>query len=200
MSAYDLQQVKADLDTMRNAAGISDKPVRHDLVGNALLALAGLIAAGWAILSQGVTQLWGLAAVLVPVGYLISLRLRHTKASGGSPQVRQEFANAGAVLSLAVPFVAYALWAERMKIPPMLVLATSIFFVGLLMLSGVLARPRRLELAPWCLAFMAGALIVPSTTLSPVAVIGLMLAAAGFASACIVGIHLRKEDPHAIAG
>ena len=200
MSAYDLQQVRADLDTIRNAAGISAKPVRHDLVGNALIAISGLIAAGWAILSQGVTQLWGLAVVLLPVGYLISLRLRHSRARGGSPQVRQDFATAGAVLSLGVPFVAYALWAERMKIPPMLVLATSIFFVGLLMLSGVLARPRRLELAPWCLAFMVGALLVPSTTLSPVAVIGLMLAAGGFASACVVTVQLRKGDPHAIAG
>jgi hypothetical protein len=187
-----LQQVKADLDTIRNAAGISDRPARHDLLGNILIALAGLAIAAWAMFSPGVWQILGLAAVLVPVGYLISLRIRNGKASGGSPQVRQDFATAASVLSLAVQFVAYAVWAQRMRIPPMVVLATSVFFVGLLMLGGVMARPRRLEFAPWCLAFMAGALVMPATALSPTAVIGFMLAAGGFASACVAGLRLRQ--------
>jgi hypothetical protein len=200
MSTYDLHQVKTDLETIRNAAGISDGPARHDLLGNVLVALAGLSAAAWAMLMHGVAQIWGLAAVVVPIGYLISLRVRHRKSTGGSPQVRQDFAAAGSVLSLAVPFVAYALWAQRMKIPPMLVLCTSVFFVGMLMLGGVMSRPRRLELAPWCLAFMAGALLMPATALSPIAVIGLMLAAGGFTSAGIVGIQLRQGEPDGLRG
>lgn len=200
MSEYDLQQVKADLDTIRNAAGISDGPSRHDLLGNALVACAGLVTAGWAMRSHGLGQIWGLAAVLLPLGYLIGLRLRHGKANGGSPQVRQEFAAACSVLSLAVPFIAYALWAQHMKIPPMLVLATTVFFVGMLMLGGVIARPRHPELAPWCLALMAGALVIPSTALSPVTVIGLMLTAGGLASACVVGVQLRQGTPHGFPG
>jgi len=195
MTEYNLKQVKADLYTIRNAAGIGEGPTRHDLTGNALIALAGLIVAGWAMFSHGVWQIWGLGAVLLPVGYLIGLRVRHRKASGGSPQVRREFAAAGSVLSLAVPFVAYALWAQRMRIPPMLVLATTVFFVGMLMLSGVIARPRQPELAPWCLALMLGALMIPSTSFSPVIVIGFMLTAGGFASACVVGIRLRQGAP-----
>ncbi|HYM76493.1 MAG TPA: hypothetical protein VE377_10995 [Candidatus Dormibacteraeota bacterium] len=194
MSGYDLQQVKADLDTIRTAAGISRGPARYDLLGNALVALAGLIVAGWTMLSHGFWQIWGFAAVLLPVAYLIRLRVRHRKGSGGSPEVRQEFAAAASVLALAVPFVAYALWAQRMGIPPMLVLATTIFFVGMLMLGGVISPPRRLAIAPWCLALMAGALVIPSSPLSPITVIGLMLSAGGFASACIVWMQLRKEE------
>jgi hypothetical protein len=152
------------------------------------------------MLSHGVWQICGLTAVLLPVGYLISLRVRHSKASGGSPQVRQEFAAAGSVLFLAVPFVAYALWAQRMRIPPMLVLATSVFFVGMLLFNGVIARPRRPELAPWCLALMAGALALPSTVLSPVIMIGLMLMAGGLASTCIVVIQLRQGASNGLPG
>lgn len=200
MAEYDLRQVKADLDTIRTAAGISAGPTRHDLLGNALVALAGLIVAGWAMLSHGVWQLWGLAAVFLPMGYLARLRLRHSKASGGSPQVRQEFAAACSVLSLAVPFVAYALWAQRMKIPPMLVLATAVFFVGMLMLGGVLTRPRHPEIAPWCLALMVGALVIPSTALSPITVIGFMLTGGGLASACVVGIQLRQGARNGFPG
>lgn len=195
MTEYNLKQVKADLDTIRTAAGISEGLTRQDLTGNALIALAGLIVAGWAMISRGERQLWGLGAVLLPLGYLIGLRVRHRKANGGSPQVRREFAAAGSVLSLAVPFVAYAFWAQRMRIPPMLVLATTVFFVGMLMLSGVMTRPRHPELAPWCLALMAGALAIPSTVLSPVTVIGFMLTAGGLASACVVGIRLRQGAP-----
>jgi F0F1-type ATP synthase assembly protein I len=200
MAEYDLKQLRADLDTIRSAAGISEGPTRHDLLWNALIALAGLVVAGWAMLSHGVWQLGGFVAVVLPVSYLIGLRVRHRKASGGSPQIRREFAQACAVLSLAVPFVAYVLWAQRMKIPPMLVLATSVFFVGMIMLNGVIGRPRRLELAPWCLALMVGALAIPSTALSPVTVIGAMLTAGGLVSACVVGIRLRHGRPDGISG
>lgn len=194
MPEYDLKQVKADLDTIR-AAGITEGLSRDDLLGNAFVAISGLAVAGWAMLSHGVWQIWGFAAVLLPVGYLIKMRVYHRKASGGSPQVRHEFAEAASVLALAVPFTAYALWAQRMGIRPMLVLATTIFFVGMMMLSGVMARPRRLAIAPWCLAFMAGALVIPSTNLSPVTVIGFMLTAGGLASVCVVGIQ-RRQGAH----
>lgn len=200
MTEYNLKQVKADLDTIRTAAGISEVPTRHDAMGNALIALAGLIVAGWAMLSHGLWQIWGLGALVLPVGYLIGLRVRNRKASGGSPQIRKEFAAAGAVLSLSVPFVAYVIWAQRMKIAPLLVLATSIFFVGLIMLNGVIANPRHLELAPWCMALMAGALLIPSTSLSPVTVIGLMLTAGGFAAACVIGIQMRQGSPDDFSG
>src|ERR1700746_2598808 len=184
MSDYNLKQVKVDLETIRAAAGISEVPMRHDLLGNILIAAAGLITASWAMASHGMAQLWGLAAVLLPVGYVIWLRTQHRESGDGSPEVRREFAAAGRVLLLAVPFVGYALWAQWMGIRPMLVLATSIFFVGTLMLGGVMARPRNPGFAPWCLALMVGALALPSTTLSPGGLILFTLAAGGFGSPC----------------
>jgi len=200
MPEYNLKQVKADLDTIRSAAGISEAPMRHDLLGNLGIALAGFTTAIWAMLFHGVWQLWGLMAVLLPVGYLIGVRVRHSKERGGSPQIRQEFVAAYSVLTLAVPFVGYTLWAQWMGIRPILVLATTVFFVGMLMLGGVIARPRRPGLAPWSLALMVGALVMPSTALSPVSLIGFMLAAGGLASACIIGIQLRQGVPDGIPG
>ena len=200
MPDHDLKQVKADLEMMRTVAGVSEGPVRRDLAGNLLLAGAGLVTAAWALVSHGMAQLWGLAAVLLPVGYLVRLRVQHGKASGGPPQVRREFATAGWVLLLAVPFVGYALWAQWMGIRPILVLATTIFFVGMLMLGGVITRPRNPELAPWCLSLMAGALVMPSVALSPVSVLGFMLAVGGLVSACVVGMQLRQGATDGIAG
>ena len=200
MSEYNLQQVKADLDTIRAAAGISQGPTRSDLLGNFLIALAGVIVAGQAALSHGVWQVAGFVATLLPLGYIFWQRLRHQKDKGGSPQVRQEFRASASVLALAAPFVAYTLWALRMRIPPLLVLATTVFFVGTLIFPGLIANPRNLALAPWCMAFMAGALVIPSTSLSPVTVIGFMLTAGGCASAGIIAIQLRREAGHGFAG
>jgi hypothetical protein len=191
MADYDLKQVKADMDTIRAVAGISEGPTRHDLLGSVLIALTGVVIASWATLSHGLWQICGLLTVLAPVGYLVGLRIRHSRTSGGSPQVRQDFAAACSVLLLAVPFLGYALWAERMGIRPMLVLATTVFFVGVLLFNGVIARPRHPAFAPWCLALMAGALLIPSTMLSPVTVIGFMLVVGGFTSAIVIGIQRR---------
>jgi hypothetical protein len=191
MSEYDLKQVKADLDTIWAATGIMEGPDRHDLKGNLLLALSGIITTGWAMLSHGIWQVWGLLAVLLPMGYIIRLRSRHRKDVGGSPQVRREFRAACAVLALAVPFVGYALWAQWMGIKPELALATTVFFVGMMMLSGVIARPGQSAIAPWCLAFMGGALAMPVAPLSPVGLIGLMLLAGGLSSACLIQIQLQ---------
>lgn len=200
MSDYDLKQVKSDLETIRAAAGISEGPARHDLLGSALVALAGAMVAGWAAMSNGLWQICGLLALSAPIAYMIGLRVRHSRANGGSPQVRQDFAAAGSVLLLAVPFVGYALWAQRMGIRPMLVLATAVFFVGTQMLSGVLSRSRHPELVPWCVALMAGALLLPSTALSPITVIGFMLLAGGGVSTAVIGLQRRWEAADGLAG
>jgi hypothetical protein len=200
MPEYDLKQMKADLETIQAVAGISDGPARHDLLGSALVALAGVMIAGWAALSHGLWQICGLLALLAPVAYIIGIRIRHSRVNGGSPQVRQDFAAAGSVLLLAGPFVGYALWAGNMGIQPMLVLATTVFFVGVLVLNGVLSRPRHPELAPWCLALMAGALLLPSTAFSPITIIGFMLMAGGGVSAIVIGIRRRKEAVDGLPG
>src|ERR1700690_4656879 len=113
MSEYDLKQVKADLDTIRTVAGISEGPVRHDLLGNLVIAAAGFVTAGWAMLAHGLWQMCGLVAVLLPVGYLIGLRVRHRKQSGGSPQVRQDFSAGGSVLAVGGAVVGCPLWGPR---------------------------------------------------------------------------------------
>ena len=196
----DLNQVKADLETIRAVAGISESPAPHDLLGSALVALAGAMVAAWAALSNGLWQICGLLALLAPVAYIIGIRIRHSRVNGGSPQVRQDFAAAGSVLLLAGPFVGYALWAGNMGIQPMLVLATAVFFVGAQILSGVLSRPRHPEFIPWCLAMMAGALLLPSTTLSPITVIGFMLLAGGGMSTVVIGLQRRREAADGFPG
>jgi hypothetical protein len=182
MDNRDLERVRADLATIRQVAGITSQPRAEDVVTSYLIALAGVLCAVWTIVAREYGDVWGLSALLLPLAYVTRDRMRNSADKGGSPQVRSEFAESLRVLWLALPFCGYALWALHMQIPPKLVLATGVFFVGTLMVSSLSGAPRRLELVPYCIAFMAGALAVPAMPISPVLIIGLMLAAAGSCS------------------
>jgi hypothetical protein len=198
MSDHDLTRVRADLATIKEAAGIKDGPRREDIVTNCLVALAGLCAALWTLLAHGSWHVWGLSAVLIPVGYMIHVRLRNGAAQGGSPQVRSEFSESLRILLLAIPFSVYAFWALRMGIPPKLVLATCLFFVGMLMAGALIGTVRHVEVLPYCAILMIVALALPATSLSPVLVLGLMIAGSGLTSALILRSRLRSVVKHGL--
>lgn len=179
----DLERVKADLATMKAIAGITDVPQREDITTSCLIGASGLSCGLWTVLAPGSWHAWGLFSVAAPVAHVIRVRLRNGAKRGGSPRVRAEFAESLRVLLLAIPFCAYALWGLQMRIPPRLVLATGVFFTGTLMAAGLISTGRRFEVLPYCVAFMIGALALPATSLSPVLVLALMLAGAGFCSA-----------------
>jgi hypothetical protein len=123
--------------------------------------------------------------VLLPVVYLISLRVKHRSSVGGSPAVRREFADALWILTLGVPIVAYSVWAQYLGVPPLLVLATVVFFVGVMMIGGAAQQPTLLSCG---LAMMAGALVIPLKLVSPVAAIAVVLVVGG----AIAGVLARR--------
>jgi preprotein translocase subunit Sec61beta len=130
---------------------------------------------------------------------MIHVRLEQGAALGGSPQVRQEFAESLRILLLAVPFSVYVFWALWMGIQPKLVLSTCVFFVGLLMVGALIRTGRHIEVLPWSAVLMIGALAFPATSLSPVLVLGMMIAVAGLISALILRSRLRSVISHGLA-
>jgi hypothetical protein len=181
MATDDLNAVQRDLDAMRAALDLDGATV-DGVRGHALIALAGLVTLLWVALAPPPLQFWGLLSVLIPSGYLVAVRARHREASGGSPAVRREFGDGLRVLLLGVPIVAYTLWAQRLGVPPLTVLATTVFFIGVMMFGGSRHQP---ALAFWGVTMMAGAFVLPANLTSPVVVIGAVLAVAGTAGAII---------------
>jgi hypothetical protein len=181
MATDDLHAVQRDLDAMRAALDLDGATV-DSARGHALIALAGLVTLLWVAVVPAPLQLWGLLSVLIPSGYLVAIRARHREAAGGSPAVRREFRDALRVLFLSVPIVAYTFWAQWLGVPPLVVLATAIFFIGVMMFGGSRHQP---AMACWGVTLMAGALILPAKFASPVVVIAGVLILAGTLSALV---------------
>jgi hypothetical protein len=175
MASDDLRAARRDLDALRDALDLRSSGVDTPL-GHALIAVAGAVTLTWVALTPPSLHHWGLLSVLLPCSYVVGLRVAHRDAAEGSPAVRRDFREAIRVLALGVPLVAYTFWAQHFGVPPLIVLATTVFFVGVMMLGGSWQQP---AFAYWGLTLMAGALVLPLQLASPVAVIAAMLVMAG---------------------
>ena len=180
MPTDDLRNIQRELDAVRTALDLNGDTV-DDAPGHALIAVAGLITLAWAAVAPSL-QLWGLASVLIPAAYLAAQGGKHRDASDGSPSVRRQFRDALRVLLLGVPIVGYTFWAQRLGVPPLVVLATAVFFVGVMMFGGSRHQP---AVACWGLTLMAGSLLLPVQLTSPVIVIATVLTVAGSLGAVI---------------
>lgn len=181
MAADDLRAMQRDLDALRDALDLDAGGVDTAL-GHALIAVAGLLALAWVALAPAQLQVWGLLSILLPCGYLVTLRATHRETVDGSAAVRREFKDALRVLALGIPIVAYSFWAQRLGVPPLTVLATTVFFIGVMMLGGSRHRP---AIACWGLTLMAGAFVLPMKLMSPIIVIAAALVVAGAIGALI---------------
>jgi hypothetical protein len=181
VASDDLRGVQRNLDALRDVLELNGDRV-NDVRGHALIAVAGLVTLMWVTIVPAQLQFWGLLSVLIPTGYLVTLRVQHREAVDGSAAVRREFRDALRVLALGVPIVAYTFWAQRLGMPPLVVLATVVFFVGVMMLGGSRHQP---AVACWGVALMAGALTLPMQLTSPVVVIAAVLLIAGALGALI---------------
>jgi hypothetical protein len=180
----DLRAVRRDLDALRAALDLDHEGV-DSARGHALIAAAGLTTLLWAAVAPAQLHLWGLLSVLLPLGHLVGLRAKHRESADGSPAVRREFRDALRVLALAIPIVAYSFWSQRLGVPPLMVLATTVFFVGVMMLGGSRHQP---AVACWGVTLMAGALLMSLKLTSPVVVIAAVLLIAGSLSALMARV------------
>jgi hypothetical protein len=181
MPTDDLRAMQRDLDAVHAALDLNGQSV-DNVRGHALIAVAGLLTLAWVAVAPTSLQLFGFLSVLIPTGYLVALGAKHREARDGSPAVRRELWDAVRVLLLGIPIVAYTFWAQRLGVPPLVVLATAVFFVGVMMVGGSRHQP---ALACWGLSLLAGALLLPVRLASPVVVIAAVLAVAGAVSAAI---------------
>lgn len=191
-----LERLKADIESIRAVAGLGEPLTGADLRVNLVTAAAGGFALVWSLLARPYWHIWGLLGVLVPFAYLLTLRWKHRRSTGASPAKRREDDQDLKVLWLAIPYVGYSLWGRYLGMKPMHVLGTVVFFVAIQMLAGSLADPRQRYVICWALALAIGALLLPIVSLSPVAILGLVIALGGAGSSFIIYRSLRAPVRH----
>ena len=88
MAADDLRAMQRDLDALRDALDLDAGGVDTAL-GHALIAVAGLLTLAWVALAPAQLQVWGLLSILLPCGYLVTLRATHRETVDGADHAKQ---------------------------------------------------------------------------------------------------------------
>jgi hypothetical protein len=194
MADADLQRVRDDLSSLRQAAGL-DLPFGWEDVRLAwLVAGTGGVAVLWTLLVPGRPPNFGLIPLLlVAIGGVVRLRIKYRQSSGRSRARRGEY-TLGLVLAgvMVVLMLIYRIWAVRLGMPFRNVQAIAIFFAGLAV--AVLALTHRWRMANLALAVplvMCG-LALPFLPVQPATLFGIAMIIGGSALAVVETYQLKR--------
>ena len=187
MSHADLERVRADLNTMREAAGDGLPFGRTDVWIGVALAGCGVVMAAWAAWAPREYR-WG---VLLPVLFFAAAYAalgRHVgRRKGREPARWREFRLTMVAGAVVVPLaVGYMFWEKSVGVPRGVAGAAAIFFVSLgAAVVGITDRSRRNYLGSALPGVAFGAAIPLLSARGVVVAAGLCLAAAGLLTSAI---------------
>ncbi len=165
-----LEKAQADLDTIRQAAGMSLPFGREDIIFGLLLAAATCILAFWSLIEIGPGLLAaGAVFVLLAAGGFIWLRIRFRRGTGWPAPRRTEYSVSlvGNVLLLA-GLLAFLYWSRIAGIQRQYIYAAVCWSLGLAcLLTGLGDRARRRYLSA-ALGLVAIGIVIPVFWRGPV--------------------------------
>jgi hypothetical protein len=195
MSQADLNRVRDDLATIKQAVGMELPFGRTDVRLNLMIFGAGVFASVWTALAPwGKLVLVGLIPVaLVGIAYVTMDVRRSRRRTTGSPVYRRELKSGlimAAVLFLLVK--GYWMWGESMGVSARLAGATAVFLAGVGLIPwGLSSRGQRPELGAAIALILYGVAIPFVSARGVVVGAGITLAICGLAMAAIQSYQLR---------
>ena len=196
MSHADLNRVRDDLETMKEAAGVGLPFGREDVRAGMWCAVCGILISAWALLGPWEYR-WVILAPLslaVVGGFRASVTARRQRAV--EPVRWREHRLSGIVAVVAVPLaIGYTQWERQLGFPRELVGAASVFFVGVGALVFAVVNRKRLYYVGAAIPLMTFGLAIPLCSASQVVIAGgLCLMAGGLATAGIQHWQLRSYE------
>ncbi len=196
----DLERLKGDLGTLRQAVGLEPPFGREDIRAHLAIAGGGAVTLLWASLPTGLPAQWGIVPLIaVVIGYVIWMRTRYRKGTGRSPMRRREYTSGivGMVVVGALALV-YRNWAGALQIPLTVAGGALLFVFGVAMLMPVLRDRNRLSDLGIAVPLMVCGLVIPLWSNSPWVVLGVTFGVGGLATAALMEHQLRSGvDDHA---
>ena len=189
----DLERLKADLGTLRQAAGLEPPFGREEIWAHLAVAASGAVALVWALLPTGWPAHWGtVPLILVCVGYVSWMRTKYRRGSGRSPARRREYTSeiVGMFVVGALALV-YRLWAAKLGISTTIAGSAAFFVLGLALLIPVLRDRNRLPDLGVAVPLMVCGLVIPFCSISPWVVLGATFMVCGLATAAITAHCLK---------
>ena len=190
----DLERMKRDLGTLRQAVGLELPFGREDILAHLAIAGGGVATLLWALLPTGLPAQWGIVPLIaVVIGYVIWMRTRYRSASGRSPTRRHEYTSGivGMVVVGALALV-YRNWAGSVEIPQTVAGGALLFAFGIAMLVPVLRDRNRLCDLGIAVPLIVCGLVIPLWSVSPWVVLGVTFGGGGLATAALMEHHLRS--------
>jgi len=193
---FDVERLKADLNTLKQAAGLEPPFGREDVLAHLAVAASGAVALVWALLSTGLPAHWGtIPLLLVCIGYVTWMRTKYRRSSGRSPMRRREYTSeiVGMFVVAALALV-YRFWSGKLGISTTIAGSAAFFVLGLALLIPVLRDRSRLPDLGVAVPLMVCGLVIPFCPVSLWAVVGATFMIGGLATAAIIAHCLKGAD------
>jgi hypothetical protein len=185
-----LARVRADLATLRLAAGLDPTWDRGAVRTHALLAGAGLASALWAALSPDGWQLAGMAAFVVPV---VDWARRIRRPSERAAAEEQEWRDSVAVLWYVIPLSLLAWWSPRVGLSLEATGGLMCFLMGFVLFGSAVSERNLRALLGWAIALMAGGLFGPLGIAPLLPVVAAAIALGATITGLWIAVELRAK-------
>ena len=135
------------------------KPTRAETLLHVEIAAVGVLLILWTLIPH---PWWDHTGFLL-LAWPISAYWRRLKRANAPrpPLDRHEWRDGLRVMVLGIPLLAFIAWGTYMQLHPLVILACTLFFLGLLLFSGAIESTENRYLLGWALGLMAAGLAVP---------------------------------------
>ncbi len=196
MSQTEMDRVRDDLATMKQAVGAELPFGWEDVRASLALTVVGLMAMGWSLWPHDLSDQWGMIPLLLfVVGYTLRLRVKYRRGTGRSSGRRREytFGLVGAMVAGGLALV-YRRWATELDVPLPFAGGACLFVLGCSGVLAVLKDSRKAYWLGWAIAFMLCGLAIPSWWASRFVLLGAAVAVGSLVAGIVQGYQLKKSE------
>ena len=195
METKELERVKADIEIIKEAAGLDLPFGWEDVWLSVYLIPVGVWLAIWRFLPFQLSRLWRILPVAILAPIFVFLRIKYRRSTGRSPLRRRGYSVIFLTPVLALCAGGYLVWVIRSGRDFVFAVGGMWFFMGLMLLIFAFAERGRLYYLGWAIPvilFGISITIWPELNILEMSV-GIMLAAASSATAAIQAYQLKRS-------
>ena len=196
METKEFERVKADIEIIKEAAGLELPFGWEDVWLSVYLIPVGVWLAIWRFLPFQLSRIWRIIPVSVIFIVFVLLRIKYRRSTGRSPVRRRAYSGG----LLAIPILGlcgfgYLVWVIRSGRDFVFAIGGMWFFVGLMLLIFAFAERGRLFYLGWAIPIiLCGIAITIWPELNMLEMnVGIVLATASSATAAIQAYQLKRS-------
>ncbi|MCX5661665.1 MAG: hypothetical protein NTW19_18460 [Planctomycetota bacterium] len=191
MSQHELQRVRSDLETIRQAAGLAPPIGWGDVWMNLALVPLGLAFAAWETYAPPRLEWIGLLPFAIYVPWA-TWTFRHTRTHAPARH-REHKAGLPLVAVISVANFVFLAWSRRVGMPPMVAGGCALFFLGVLVAAHASTSRFRAAAWPAAISMAVFGMVMPFCTRHEALIaVGLIGAFAGASIAAIQAWQLHS--------